>query len=459
MRRSARHEEQEEMRMRVLKTTSETSGRYRTALTLAALTLVAVLSGCGVGGSAGPAVIPGVVLHGNVHGGQQPVIGAKIQLYQASTAGYGAAATPLISANVTTGTDGSFNIDNDYTCTSGDQLYIVATGGTSGFTTNANLAMMTALTPCGTIGPATFIFINEVTTVGSVWAISPFMSGLASVGSSPTNTKGLANAFADVNTLVDTTSGALPGPAAPAGTIAPTNEIYTLANILASCVNSSGGTFNDGSGCGYLFFLANPGGTALTAPTDTITAAMNIAQHPGLNAAALWGRQGLQPPFLPDLGAAPTDFTIALTFSNAQLNGPAALAADASGDVWVVNKSGNTVTELSHSGAPISTGLGYVGSLNLPSAIAIDAGGGAWVTNSGNNTVSRLSSSGGLVGTPYSGGGLNLPAGISLDSSGNAWVSNSGNASVTEINSSGSPLTNYMATGITGPLGIGVSPH
>jgi hypothetical protein len=450
--------------MRNVKTTIQATKRSGPKLAIAAalLGISGALVGCGSQSFvAVPATIRGAALQGKVHGGQQPINGAIIQLYAAGTGGYASAASPLIASTVTSKSDGSFTITGDYTCPSASSLvYITATQGNSGYSNNPNLSMMAALGPCGNLTSSTFIFIDEVTTIGSVWALSPFMTGPANVGSTASNAVGLTNAFADVNTLVNTVTGVAPGPMLPAGASVSGSEIDTLADILAACINSAGGTAGDGSACGSLFSAANPGGTPGSAPTDTITAAMNIAQHPALNVGSLYALATPTAPFQPTLGSQPNDFTIAVNFTGGNLGSPSSLASDSSGNVWVANSSGNTVTELSHIGAVLS-GSGYTGSLNAPSAIAIDAAGNVWVANKGNNSVSKLTSTGSIAsGSPYTGGGMSLPAGIAFDSTGNAWISNSGNASVTQINNTGSLITNFTGgSAITVPIGIAASPH
>ena len=88
-------------------------------------------------------------LRGNMHGGQQPISGASVQLYAAGTNGYGSSATALLSAPVITDANGAFSITGNYTCPSStSQLYIVATGGNPGLTpgtNNAAIALMAAL--------------------------------------------------------------------------------------------------------------------------------------------------------------------------------------------------------------------------------------------------------------------------------------------------------------------------
>ena len=415
-------------------------------------------SGCGIGSGSVPTAIAGPALHGTIFGGQQPVSGSTLQLYAAGTTGYGSAATPLLTSSVLSDSSGNFSITGKYTCPSASaEVYIVATGGNALATPNPSLAMMDALGPCGNLGPSTFVFINELTTVAAVWSLSPFMTGPAAIGSTPTNSLGLANAFDDVNTLADTGHGTSPGPGRPTGATVPSTEINTLGNILAACVNSTGGTAGDGTPCGNLFNATKVSGVA---PSDTITAAMNIAQHPASNVLALYQLVAPSSPFQPSLSAQPNDFTVAITFSQS-ITSPSTLAADSGGNIWITNKNEATATKLSHTGSFL---LSYTGTLNSPSGIAIDSADNAWVTNSGNNTISRISSSGSAIGSPVSGGGLSVPRSIAFDSIGNAWVANYNGAvgSVSAFTSDGAAISGvngFTAAGITGPSAIAVSPH
>ena len=225
-----------------------------------------LLSGCGISTSslatATSSPIAQLQMQGNVHGGQQPVSGATIRLYATNASGYGGLSYTLLNSAVATTANGNFSITGDYTCpSSSSMVYITATGGSpSSGVSNPNLALMAALGACSTLTPATFISINELTTVASVYALAPFMTGYAAVGTSPANALGLTNAFATVNKLANITTGAIPGTALPAGSTIPSTELNTLADILASCINSSGGTAGDSSYCGRLFSYTTPPG-------------------------------------------------------------------------------------------------------------------------------------------------------------------------------------------------------
>jgi len=421
------------------------------------------LIGCGTGAvptDAKPAVVTAASLQGIVMGGQQPVAGVTLQLYQAGTSGYGSAATPL-GASVQTTSNGNFNLPS-YTCAPGSQVYLVGTGGMPTTTlTNNNLALMVGLGTCGGTYLNNFIDVNELTTVATVWALAPFMSGIANIGTSSTNTAGLADAFAAINEVVTTANGTVSGPTLPAGATLPTTEINTLGDILEQCINSGGGVEGDGSGCGSLFALA-PNAAATVYPTDTITAAMNIAQNPGRNVANLNKLRSASPVFQPalDVNSPPNAWTIAITYTGGGLNAPSSIAADASGNVWVTNSGNASVTELSNAGAAVSGLSGFTaGGFSTPSGIAIDSSGNAWVANSGNNTVTELNSAG-TTGSVFSGNGLNKPGSIAIDGLGNVWVGDSGSSAVSVFTGSGGVLAGspYTGAGTNAPVSIAITP-
>jgi hypothetical protein len=430
-------------------------------LVAGAAVAAAGLSGCGTGvapEATKPAAITAAALQGIVMGGQQPVAGVTLQLYQAGTNGYGSAATKLGASGQTT-PNGNFNLPS-YTCAPGSQVYLVGTGGMPTATmTNNNLALMVGLGTCGGTYLNNFIDVNELTTVASVWALAPFMTGMANVGTSSTNTAGLADAFAAINEVVTTANGTVSGPTLPAGATLPTTEINTLGDILEQCINSGGGVEGDGSPCGNLFALA-PNAAGTVYPTDTITAAMNIAQNPGRSVANLNKLRSANPVFQPALSvnSPPNDWTIAITYTGGGLNAPTSIAADETGAVWVTNSGNASVTKLSNTGAAISTSSGFTaGGFSTPSGIAIDTSGNAWVANSGNNTVTKLNSTG-TTGTVLSGNGLSTPKSIAIDGSGNVWVGDSGSNAVSVFTSSGGALAAYTGAGTSAPVSIAITP-
>ncbi len=260
-------------------------------------------------------------LTGRVMGGQQPVSGSVIQLYAVSTDADGGASTPLLTGSVTSNSLGQFTITNLYTCPSASTLvYITATGGNPGLAsgTNANLSLMTALGACGSLAPSTNIMIDERTTVAAVTALAPFMISASAIGSSSIDTAGLSAAFTLADSLVSPFTGAVSGPSLSSGATAPAQQINTLANVLAACINSAGGAAGDSTTCGNLFAAVTA--SSASSPTNTVAALLNIARDPMRNVASLYGLSSASAPFQPQLGAAPPDWTI-----NLSGNAPAAL--------------------------------------------------------------------------------------------------------------------------------------
>jgi len=428
---------------------------------LAATLVSLLLSGCAQvvnspeTASGGAAVL---ALQGQVHGGQQPVSGATLKLYAAGSTGYGSAysyatADSLLGNNaVTTNSSGHFVLTGQFQCpASNPEVYLVARGGTSvvGLAANPNLVMMTALGPCLNLSSSTSIQVNEVTTVASVWALAPFMTGITNVGTSAGNSAGLANAFAAVNKLVNTATGSAPGPMLPAGATLPTAELNSLANILAACVNSSGGTAGDHSLCGNLFSLAVASNG--TAPTDTLTAALNIAHNPAQNVPQLNLLSSPLPPFQPTLPNAPTSWTIAIRYGG--LSAPKGIAADQAGNLWIANSGTKNVVELSSSGAVTGS---YANGL-AGTAVAIDQSGNAWASANASGSLLKIAP-GGTV-TTVSGGGLGVTNAVAVDGTGQIWAAGSG-TTLSGFSSAGAPLATagFSGGGASNAQSIAITP-
>lgn len=114
-------------------------------------------------------------------------------------------------------------------------------------------------------------------------------------------------------------------------------------------------------------------------------------------------------PSRPALTNAPNDWTLALNFSGGGLSGPAAIAPDRAGNIWVTNYGGNSLSELQGSdgsspGAPLSGISGFTGTgLDAPNGIAIDPSGNVWVANFDGDSVSEFIGAAAPVKTPIFG--------------------------------------------------------
>jgi streptogramin lyase len=426
-----------------------------------------VLSGCS-GKQSMTSTNPGsgptqaVTLRGMVHGGQQPIVGAHVYLLTLSTTGYGGPGVPPSSSNastsllttgsgqdgsgnwyVTTDSSGNFTITGDYTCPTGKNAYYYATGGNPGSGPNSAISLVAGFGGCS---PTSFTTINEVSTVAAVYAFAGFITDATHVGTSGT-TLAISNlnnsADGAYQNLLNQSTGLANSTTSGGNGTVPQAEIDTLANILAACVNSTG---PGSTQCTTLFNNAQAGGVS---PSDTATAAVNIAHHPSANVSTLFGLQTPGSPFQPSMSVAPNDFTVALTFTGGGLNGPYGLAVDASGNIWVTNNGDSSISEFSSTGAALSPASGFTGGgVASPAFLAVDASGNIWVTN--NSSISKFSPSGAAVSPAggFIGGGLNGALGLAVDASGKIWVANFNNASISEFNSIGGALS--PASGFTG---------
>lgn len=288
------------------------STQFAAPLLLICLTPLALAVGCATKPVASPPSPASITLTGRVHGGQQPISDASIQLFAANG---GARPSSLGIATTTSDNQGNFSLTGLYTCPSPDsEVYLVALGGDPGLgENNPNIGMMSALGPCGNLTASDSIWVNEVTTVASVEALSSYMYAYNSLGPDVGDPTQFTAQFSLVNQYVNIATGSAPGPALPAGYEVSTAMLYTLSNVLASCINSSGGVAGDGSACGQLFTLTTQtsvnGGES---PTDTLSAMIQIAHYPTDNVSAIFNLATATGPFQPGLAAAPAAFGLTI---------------------------------------------------------------------------------------------------------------------------------------------------
>jgi PKD repeat protein len=391
-------------------------------------------------------------VHGSVHGGQQPVSGATIQLWQVGTTGYGSGAATL-GSSVLTDAHGYFSITGDYKCSDAaggvDTLvYITATGGNPGLpgqVNNTAIFLMAALGPCSSLSSATNISMDEVTTVATVYALAQFMNQSGGVGSFGSNNQGLINAFATVNNLSDISSGTALAVTPNGNGVGPQAKLNTLGNILAPCTNSASATSD---ACTGLFNYATPPGGA--APTTIVGAALNMALYPANNVQQLLGQPTPDAPFQPTV-AIVNDWTLTLGFG-AGGGAPSGLAVDGSGNVWVSNygTGGTTssVSLISPLGTPAANSpFSNATSVNGASALAIDSSNNVWLASKDNNSAVELNATTtgstttiGTVSGPYASASLSTPTSVAVDGFSNVWFVNNGSNSLTEL-----PHGNYNA--------------
>jgi sugar lactone lactonase YvrE len=128
--------------------------------------------------------------------------------------------------------------------------------------------------------------------------------------------------------------------------------------------------------------------------------------------------------------------SVTISDNGGSLNTPLGLAFDASGSLWVTNAFGDTIvrygaSQLTSSGSPVpEVTIGDAGGGNLdgPAGVAFDAAGHLWVTNlSASDAILKFEDPGALSGLVNPTPDVVLtsvtgPAGLVFDNSGSLWV-------------------------------------
>ncbi len=253
-----------------------------------------------------------VSIQGMVRGGQHTIAGSMVQMYAAGSTGNGSSSKALLAHPVQTGSDGGFTISGPVACPlASSPVYLVATGGNPGLSAgveNSSIALMANLGACGDLSKVSFATINEITTVGSIWPLAAYARSASQIGFGNMDVQGFDAAEESMGKLVNVADGTAPGPMLVTGEVPPTAKLHTLANILAGCVDSTGGRAGDGSACGRLFLTAASEGSA--APTDTLAAAIAISQNPARNVEQIYSLVPSTGAFGPDLLARPADWAL-----------------------------------------------------------------------------------------------------------------------------------------------------
>ena len=413
-----------------------------------------------------------------------------------------------------------------------------STTGSAIFGVSTSLTNLVTLGKCPTSGnfstpgngALSMVFMNEVSTVATAFGFSGFGSSAFNIGAPTTNLLGIQNAAVNAGQLYNiqganlstTTDGDdhIARSTTPAGNgIVPQATLDTLADILSSCIDSSGAT---SSQCTTLFQYATstgaPGGTQ---PTDTATAAFNIAHFPGgsnaNNAAFMTFLFALQSsgvvPFTPHLTTQPSDFSIAIQYpasSNPDMGNPESIAIDGSGNVFFTNQSTGFITKLLPTGAnsfnynagetPGYLAIDPTGSPNTPannnvwfggigdgspideltnagtlkahtasiygtvSAAAIDSSGDFYFVSAGPFDVYELTSTmGNAAHSPFSVSNTCIPSGdtydhLAVDSSQQLWASDEHGGVLCRFTATGTVAPNFPVSLGTGsfPEAIGI---
>ena len=141
-------------------------------------------------------------------------------------------------------------------------------------------------------------------------------------------------------------------------------------------------------------------------------------------------------------------------WGSGQLSLPVAVAVDAGHNAWVANQSASTVTRISPDGSKVT----QISCCNGASGLAIDQAGNVWIANYFGNSISEVSSMGAVLLSGQTGGGVDHPQAVAIDGAGHIWVGNFHSGTLSEFAGStsttpGMPLSPAGGLGMDAKLG------
>ena len=163
---------------------------------------------------------------------------------------------------------------------------------------------------CNDLSTFSSISVNEVTTVGSVWPLAAFMTSPSHLGYASGDASFL-NAVSTVPEFINIAQGNSPGKPTATSYFAENSKLYSLANVLATVSTLPAAPLAMVAPAVSCSRSLPVGGNA---PTDTMTAAMRIAQNPHNNVLDIFGLAKADTSYQPTLASAPPDWTLTLTY-------------------------------------------------------------------------------------------------------------------------------------------------
>jgi trimeric autotransporter adhesin len=207
-------------------------------------------------------------------------------------------------------------------------------------------------------------------------------------------------------------------------------------------------------------YLARPSGLALDSSgnlyiADTQSARIRkVASGTGIITTIAGG-------FIPQPGGFPEGYTgDGGPAISAQLNGPRAVAVDATGNVYIADTQNSAVRKVNTSG--IITTLEAAPQLKMPTGVAVDSDGNVYVADQGNNVIRVIAPKGGTVASVAGTGALgytgdngpavqaelNQPADILVASNGDLYIADQGNNAIRKVTAATGIITTVAGNGL-----------
>jgi sugar lactone lactonase YvrE len=154
------------------------------------------------------------------------------------------------------------------------------------------------------------------------------------------------------------------------------------------------------------------------------------------------------------------------TATAASFSNPISIAIDPSGNLFVADQGSSLIRKITPAGIvstfagnttynyTIINGVGTAAGFNRPTALAADASGNLYVADAGNNAIRKITPDG-TVTTFLS--SLNNPSGVAVDAAGNVYIADRGNNLIKKVRPDGS-LSIFAGNGVSASVdGTGTS--
>ncbi len=199
---------------------------------------------------------------------------------------------------------------------------------------------------------------------------------------------------------------------------------------------------------------------AHTAAPSTMSTAASTAAAPTVKASAPSGAE-LTPLFVSDSASSVVDeypagvgVRVPVPVALSGVAQPAALAADAAGDLFVVDLNvAVSIMELTPAGTQRTLKTSAV----APLAIAVDTEGNLYVADPATSRVLKIVTSTGQETVLAAGAGFSKPSGVAVDAAGDVYVADTGNNHIVRVTPAGT-FSQVVTPALNAPAGVAVGP-
>jgi len=372
-----------------------------------------------------------------------------------------ASASCTVKVNVTTGT--TAGVKNN-------SVQVTSTNGGVGNTSNATLTVTVSPPTIAQAFGAATIALNGATpltfTLGNTNALGTLtgvaFTGILSLGLEVAAPSGLTNtcggtATADAGSYQPTLSGATLAAGASCTVTLNVRALMLSAQDSSVEVSSTNGGVGNTSDVPLTVLLCTRSGTISCKGFDGVSVSPIGSGFLGPAGVAVDANGDV---FVADFGNSAVKKILGPGYTaTIQLGSgfwePNGVALDAGGNVFVADTGNNEVKEILAAGG-YTTVITLAGGFNQPYGVAVDAFGNVYVADTANDRVQEILAAGGYTTAITLGSGFSQPYGVAVDATGNVFVADSGNDAVKEILAPGYTTINTLGSGFNSPNGVAV---